>query len=147
MKLILTQEVAGLGGAGDVVDVKPGYGRNYLLPQGLATSWTKGGEKQVTQIKRARTKRAVRDRDHALEVKAALESVPVILAVRAGDEGRLFGSVTVSDIAEAIHVPGVDKRKIILSTPIKQTGRHTANIRLHPDVTADVTIDVRAAKK
>jgi large subunit ribosomal protein L9 len=147
MKLILTQEVSGLGGPGDVVDVKPGYGRNFLLPQGLATPWTRGGEKQVTQIKRARTKRAVRDRDHALEVKAALESAPVVLAARAGGEGRLFGSVTVTDIAEAIHIPGVDKRKIVLSTPIKSVGRHSASIRLHSDVTADVTIDVRAAKK
>ena len=147
MKLILTQEVAGLGGAGDVVDVKPGYGRNFLLPQGLATSWTKGSEKQVTQIKRARTKRAVRDRDHALEVKAALESTPVIISARAGDEGRLFGSVTVGDIADAIHIPGVDKRKIAITTPIKLVGKHQVGIRLHSDVTANVTVDVRASKK
>lgn len=147
MKLILTQEVAGLGGAGDVVDVKPGYGRNYLLPQGLATAWTKGGEKQVTQIKRARLKRAVRDRDHALEVKAALESAPIVISARAGEEGRLFGSITVGDIADAIKVGGVDKRKIVLSAPIKLAGRHTVGIRLHSDVVAEVTVDVRGSKK
>ncbi len=146
MKLILTQEVSGLGAPGDVVDVKPGFGRNYLLPQGLATSWTKGGEKQVTQIKRARGKRAVRDREHALEIKAALESKPVVISARAGGEGRLFGSVTVTDIAEAIHIPGVDKRKIVLGSPIKLVGKHSVSIRLHPEVVADVTLDVRGAK-
>jgi large subunit ribosomal protein L9 len=147
MKLILTQEVSGLGGAGDVVDVKPGYGRNFLLPQGLATAWTKGGEKQVTQIKRARNKRDVRDRDHALEIKAALESSPVVISARAGSEGRLFGSITVSDIAEAIKNAPVDKRKIVLSSPIKLAGKHDISVRLHPEVVAKVVLDVRASKK
>lgn len=148
MKLILTQEVAGLGAAGDVVDVKPGYGRNFLIPQGLASVWSKGGEKQVTQIKRARAKREVRDRDHALEIKAALEAKPVLLNARAGSEGRLFGSVTVSDIADAVSVTGasIDKRKIALTTPIKTTGRHSVVVRLHPEVTADITLDVRGKK-
>ena len=147
MKLILTQEVSGLGGAGDVVDVKPGYGRNFLLPQGLATAWTKGGEKQVTQIKRARGKREVRDREHALEIKAALESAPVVISARAGAEGRLFGSVTVTDIAAAIKNAPVDKRKIVLSSPIKLAGKHDVVVRLHPEVTANVVLDVRASKK
>lgn len=146
MKLILTQEVSGLGAPGDVVDVKPGFGRNYLLPQGLATAWTKGGEKQVTQIKRARGKREVRDREHALEIKAALESAPVVIAARAGSEGRLFGSITVSEIAAAITNTTVDKRKIVLGAPIKLVGKHSVTVRLHPEVSADVTLDVRAAK-
>ena len=146
MKLILTQEVTGLGGAGDVVEVKDGYGRNYLVPQGLATSWTRGGEKQVTQIKRARSKREVRDRDHALEIKATLESAPIVISARAGSEGRLFGSVTVTDIAEAIRVVDVDKRKIVLSAPIKLAGKHTVAVRLLPDVVAEVTLDVRGKK-
>jgi len=146
MKLILTQEVTGLGGAGDVVEVKDGYGRNYLIPQGLATSWTRGGEKQVTQIKRARSKREVRDRDHALEIKATLESAPIVISARAGSEGRLFGSVTVTDIAEAIRVVDVDKRKIVLSAPIKVAGKHSVAVRLLPDVVADVTLDVRGKK-
>jgi len=146
MKLILTQEVTGLGGPGDVVEVKDGYGRNYLVPQGLATSWTRGGEKQVTQIKRARSKREVRDRDHAIEIKATLESAPIVISARAGSEGRLFGSVTVTDIAEAIRVVDVDKRKIVLSAPIKIAGKHTVAVRLLPDVVAEVTLDVRGKK-
>lgn len=146
MKLILTQEVSGLGSAGDVVEVKDGYGRNFLIPQGLATAWTRGGEKQVTQIKRARNKRAVRDHDHALEVKAALESAPVILTARAGDQGRLFGSVTVADVAAAITTATVDKRKVLLAAPIKTTGRHFVKVQLTPEVVADVTLDVRGSK-
>ena len=147
MKLILTQEVSGLGSAGDVVDVKPGFGRNYLVPQGLATAWTRGGEKQVTQIKRARNKRAVRDLDHALEIKAALEASPIVISARAGDEGRLFGSITVGDIAEAIRVVDVDKRKIALTSPIKVAGKHNVTVRLHTDVAATVVLDVRGTKK
>lgn len=147
MKLILTQEVSGLGAPGDVVDVKAGFGRNFLLPQGLATAWTKGGEKQVTQIKRARGKREVRDREHALEIKAALESAPVVISARAGSEGRLFGSITVSEIAAAITNTTVDKRKIVLGAPIKLVGKHSVLVRLHPEVSADVTLDVRAAKQ
>ena len=146
MKLILTQEVSGLGSAGDVVEVKAGYGRNFLIPQGLATAWTRGGEKQVTQIKRARNKRAVRDHDHALEVKDALEATPVVLTARAGDQGRLFGSVTVADIAAAITTAQVDKRKVLLATPIKTTGRHHVKVQLTSDVVADVTLDVRGGK-
>ena len=147
MKLILTQEVNGLGAAGDVVEVKDGYGRNFLMPKGLATAWTRGGEKQVTQIKRARNKRAVRDRDHALEIKAALESSAVVLNARAGEEGRLFGSVTVGDIADAIKSVEVDKRKIVLTAPIKLAGKHSVAVRLHPDVVAQITVDVRGKKK
>lgn len=128
MKLILTQEVSGLGAAGDVVDVKSGFGRNFLVPQGLATQWTRGGEKQVTQIKRARNKRSVRDQDHALEIKAALEAAPIVISARAGSEGRLFGSITVGDIASSIRVVDVDKRKIILAAPIKNAGRHEVTV-------------------
>jgi large subunit ribosomal protein L9 len=146
MKLILTQEVNGLGAAGDVVEVKDGYGRNFLMPKGLGTPWTRGGEKQVTQIKRARNKREVRDRDHALEIKATLESAAVVLTARAGDEGRLFGSVTVGDIAQAIKSVEVDKRKIVLSSPIKLAGKHTVAVRLLSDVVANVVVDVRGKK-
>ena len=146
MKLILTQEVNGLGAAGDVVEVKAGYGRNFLMPRGLATAWTRGGEKQVTQIKRARTKREVRDREHALEIKAALESAAVVLSARSGAEGRLFGSVTISDIAAAIKNVEVDKRKIVLHAPIKLVGKHNVSVRLHPEVVAEVVVDVRGKK-
>ena len=102
MKLILTQEVDGLGAPGDVVEVKDGYGRNYLMPRGLATRWTRGGQKTVDAIVAARTARAVRDSDHADQLKSKLEGGPVDVKVRAGSGGRLFGAVTTTDIASAL---------------------------------------------
>ena len=148
MKLILTQQVAGLGEPGDVVVVKDGYGRNFLVPNRLATAWTKGGEKQVEQIRRARSARDVRDLDSALEIKSQLENGKVRLAVRAGDNGRLFGSVTVGDIVAAIAVKGVqaDKRRVQVGSPIKTLGTYTVTVVVHPQVTATVTLDVVAAK-
>ncbi len=145
MKLILTQEVDGLGGPGDVVDVKPGYGRNYLVPRGEALLWTKGGQKTVDQIKTARGARAVRDRDHAEQVRTALEGAPVDLPVRAGSGGRLFGSVTSGDIAAAVGSASgesIDKRTIVLGNPIRSLGRHTVGVRLHEEVSATVTLNV-----
>ncbi len=145
MKLILTQEVDGLGGAGDIVEVKNGYGRNYLIPRGVATRWTKGGQKQVDSIKAARASRSVRDHDHAAELQAKLQSGPVDLKVRAGAEGRLFGSVTVTDIADALGaVAGedVDKRTIVVTNPIKSLGAHAISVRLHDDVSATVSLNV-----
>jgi len=115
MKLILTQEVAGLGGPGDVVEVKDGYGRNYLVPRGAAIRWTRGGEKQVSSIKRGREVREVRDLGHAGELKTELERLSLKLPVRAGTGGRLFGAVTGTDIVEAVSKaggPSVDKRRI-----------------------------------
>ena len=103
MKLILTQEVTGLGAAGDIVEVKDGYGRNFLIPRGFAIGWTKGGERTVESIKAARSSREVRDLDHAKQIKAQLESTTISVPVRAGEGGRLFGAVTVSDIAGAIN--------------------------------------------
>ena len=106
MKLILTQEVGGLGAPGDIVEVKDGYGRNFLIPRGFAIRWTKGGERTVDSIKAARASREVRDLDHAQEIKAKLEGTTVNLPVRAGEGGRLFGAVTVGDIAGAIAEAG-----------------------------------------
>ena len=145
MKIILTQEVSGLGGPGDIVEVKDGYGRNYLLPQGLAMPWTKGGERQVATIRRARDVRNVRDLGHATEVKARLEGLTVSLATRAGAGGRLFGSVTAADVADAVKQAGgpeIDRRRIELPGPIKTTGTHTVTVKVHPEVTATVTVDV-----
>ena len=102
MKIILTQEVTGLGQPGDVVEVKDGYGRNYLLPRNVAIRWTRGGEKTVESIKKARASRAVRDQDHADEIKGKLEAAPVDVKVKAGTAGRLFGAVTTSEIAGAL---------------------------------------------
>ncbi|MGH3416603.1 MAG: 50S ribosomal protein L9, partial [Actinocrinis sp.] len=102
MKLILTHEVTGLGEPGDVVVVKDGYGRNYLVPRGFALAWSKGAEKQIETIRKARKAREVRDLGHAQEIKSALEGLTVRLSGRAGNSGRLFGAVTVADIAAAV---------------------------------------------
>ncbi len=145
MKIILTQEVGGLGGPGDVVEVKDGYGRNYLLPQGLAMPWTRGGEKQVATIKRARDVREVRDLGQAQEIKGQLEGLLVSLPTRAGAGGRLFGSVTAADVAAAVKSaggPDIDRRRIELPGPIKTTGTHKVSVRVHSDVSATVTVDV-----
>ena len=145
MKLILTQEVTGLGAPGDVVEVKDGYGRNYLVPRGVAIRWTRGAEKTVESIKNARNARSVRDHDHAEEIKTKLESAPVSVQVRAGEGGRLFGAVTVTEIAEALAaVAGedVDKRTIAIAHPIKALGSHEITVRLHEDVAATVSINV-----
>jgi large subunit ribosomal protein L9 len=149
MKLILTSEVSGLGSAGDVVDVKNGFARNYLVPQGFAVQWSKGGEKQIEQIKAARTARELATLEEAQALKAKLESAPVKLTVKAGREGRLFGSVKTDDIADAVAKAGIgsiDKRTIELSAPIKGTGRHEATVRLRTDVVAAITLEVIAAK-
>jgi large subunit ribosomal protein L9 len=144
MKLILTQEVTGLGAPGDVVEVKDGYGRNYLVPRGLAIVWTRGGEKTIESIKKARDSRAVRDADHAAEIKAKLEGSTFQVKVRAGEGGRLFGAVTTADIASAIVDAGaeVDKRTIVVANPIKSLGAHTVTVRLHDDVEAEVSLNV-----
>lgn len=147
MKLILTQEVSGLGAPGDVVTVKDGYGRNYLVPRGYAIGWTKGGEKQVTQIKRARKVREIRDAAHANEVKQALEALVVTVPVKAGDSGRLFGSVTSADIASAVKAAGgpvLEKRSIELAKPIKTTGKHAAKVKVHEGVVATVSLEIVA---
>ncbi|MFJ4920523.1 50S ribosomal protein L9 [Streptomyces sp. NPDC088725] len=148
MKIILTHEVSGLGAAGDVVDVKDGYARNYLVPRGFAIRWTKGGEKDVAQIRRARKIHEIATIEQANEIKARLEGVKVRLAVRSGDAGRLFGSVTPADLASAIKSaggPDVDKRRIELGSPIKTLGAHQVSVRLHPEVAAKLGIEVIAA--
>jgi large subunit ribosomal protein L9 len=144
MKLILTQEVAGLGAPGDVVEVRDGYGRNFLVPRGSAIRWTKGGERTIESIKTARSTREVRDLDHAKQIKATLEGTTVSLPVRAGEGGRLFGAVTVGDIAEAISAAGaeVDKRKIILGNPIKSLGTHQVIVKVADEVDATVNLNV-----
>jgi large subunit ribosomal protein L9 len=144
MKLILTQEVTGLGAPGDVVEVKDGYGRNFLIPRGFGIRWTKGGEKTIESIKAARTSREVRDLDHAKEIKAKLEGSSFDLPVRAGEGGRLFGAVTVTDIASAISEAGatVDKRKIIVGNPIKSLGSHQVTVKVHDEVDATVNLNV-----
>jgi len=148
-KLILTNEVAGLGSAGDVVEVKNGYARNYLIPQGFAVAWSRGGEKQVASIRAARESRAIHAHEDAVALKEALEGAKVRLVVKAGNEGRLFGSVKPADVADAVKAAGlgdVDKRKIHITSPIKAVGDHEATAKLRDDVTAVITLQVVAAK-
>ena len=148
MKIILTQEVSNLGSPGDIVEVKDGYGRNYLLPQGLAIRWTKGGEKQVASIKRARSAREIRDLGHASEVKAQLEGLSVRLSARAGSGGRLFGSVTPTEVQQAVRAAGgpeLDRRRIELPGHIKAVGQYQVQVRLHTDVTAKFALTVVAS--
>ena len=148
MKLILTHEVTGLGAPGDIVEVKDGYGRNFLIPRGFAIRWTKGGERTIDSIKAARGARTVRDLDKAKEIKASLEGSTVDVPVRAGEGGRLFGAVTVSDIAEAINksVGGssdvVDKRKVMVGNPIKSLGSHQVVVKVHDELEATVNLNV-----
>ena len=148
-KLILTSEVTGLGSPGDVVEVKNGYARNYLIPQGFAVAWSRGGEKQIEQIKAARTARELATLEEAQALKAKLESAPIKLKVTAGREGRLFGSVKTGDVADAVEAAGIgslDKRTIELLAPVKAVGRHEATVRLRTDVVATITLEVVAAK-
>lgn len=147
MKLILTAPVDNLGVAGDIVEVKNGYGRNYLVPRGFAITWTKGGEKQIEGIKRARDAREIRGVEHAQEVRQQLEGVQVQVPVRASEDGKLFGSVTPSLIAGAIKKaggPAVDKRAVELGKPIRALGEHTVGIKLHDAVTAHIGVTVVA---
>ena len=147
MKLILTHEVSGLGTPGDVVDVAAGYGRNYLIPRGFAIAWTRGAEKQVDLIKRARSVREIRTLEDAQAAAAQLQRLKVRIKRRAGDSGRLFGSVGPADIAEAVRDSGgpeLDRRRIEVPDPIKTTGSHLVKVRLHPEVSASVTIEVQA---
>ena len=147
MKVILTHEVSSLGTAGDVVDVKDGYARNFLFRRGLATAWTKGGQKQVDSLAKGREVREVKSLEEARSIKGNLESKPVTVPAHAGQSGRLFGAVSTADIAAAVKAaggPDLDKRKIEVPTPIKTTGTHEALVRLHPEVQAKVSLDVVA---
>jgi large subunit ribosomal protein L9 len=147
MKVILTREVSGLGLPGDIVEVADGYGRNYLVPRGAAINWTRGAEKQITQIKRAQDSREIRGLEHAQEIKTRLEGLKVTLNARAGDGGKLFGSVTQADVANAVKAAGgplVDKKRVHLPGHIKTTGPHTVTIELHADVIASVPVTVAA---
>jgi large subunit ribosomal protein L9 len=145
MKLILTGEVDGLGSPGDVVEVRDGYGRNFLVPRGLAIAWTKGGEKQIATIRRARDSREIRDRGTAQEIKNQLERLSVRLPARAGGGGRLFGSVTAADIVSAVKSAGgpqLDRRRLQLGTAIKSVGTHEVTVALHPEVSAKIAVEV-----
>ena len=158
MKIILTTDVPNLGGPGDLVEVKDGYGRNYLLPRGMAIAATRGAEKQVATIRRAQETRQIRDLDHAREVAGVLTGLgPVLLTARAGQKkgaqqdgtpgGKLFGSVTPADIVAAVRSAGgpvLDKRAVDLGGHIKTTGQYDVTVRLHPEVSVTVPVEIAA---
>jgi large subunit ribosomal protein L9 len=148
VKLILTADVPNLGAPGDMVEVKDGYGRNYLLPRKMAIVATRGAEKQVATITRARKSREIRDLGHAKEVAAELGKLDVtVTAKAAGDTGRLFGSVTSSDVVYAVRSAGgplLDRRAVDVSGQIKSVGKHPVTVRLHPEVTTELEIAVVA---
>lgn len=151
MKLILTAEVEHLGAPGDTVEVKDGYGRNYLLPRQLAIVATRGAQKQADDIRRARETKTVRDLEHANELKAAIEALETVsLPMKtASDSGKLFGSVTAGDVVGAIKKaggPNLDKRIIRLpKAHIKSLGSHPVSVDLHPDIDLQITLEVVAA--
>ncbi|GHS85658.1 50S ribosomal protein L9 [Actinomycetota bacterium] len=147
-KLILTHEVTGLGEPGDIVDVKDGYARNFLVPRGLATGWSKGAEKEISAIRRARKAREINTLDEAKATRDSLQSHPVTVTAKSGPSGRLFGAVTTAEIADAVKAAGgtsVDRRKIEIGQPIKATGTYEVQVRLHADVSAKVTVKVVSA--
>jgi large subunit ribosomal protein L9 len=152
MKLILTTEVDHLGTSGDIVDVKDGYGRNFLLPRGMAVVASRGAERQAEEIRRARDAKAVQGLEHARELKTAIEGLGAVeLSVKsAGDSGKLFGSVTGADVVSAIKKaggPNLDKRTVQLpKAHIKSVGTHPVTVRLHPEVNASVSLSVVAGQ-
>lgn len=144
-KLILTHEVTGLGAPGDVIEVKDGYARNYLVPRGLGTRWSKGAEKEIEAIRVARSKRAHATVEAAAAVRDAVQGTRYTVKANAGAGGRLFGTVTTKDIAEAVTAaggPSLDRRKIETKGHIKTTGTHTVVVHLHDEITAKVTLEV-----
>ena len=144
-KLILTQEVTGLGSSGDTVEVKGGYARNYLLPRGLAIKATRGAEKQVESLRRARAAREVASQEEAQALAGRLAGLTVRVPAHAGAGGRLFGRVTTADVAAAVTAAGgpeLDRRRIDLPSTIKTTGEHTITVRVHPEVSTQLTIEV-----
>ncbi|GAB3182845.1 50S ribosomal protein L9 [Nesterenkonia halophila] len=148
-KLILTQEVTGLGAAGDVVDVKDGYARNYLLPQGYAMAWSKGGEKDVERLRAARRAREIETVEEARAAAEKLQSAQVTISVKVGENGRLFGTVGPAHVAQAVESAGlgsIDKRTVEIPQRIKALGEYTATVKLHADVTASLDLQVVAEK-
>jgi large subunit ribosomal protein L9 len=144
IEVILREDIKTLGRAGEMVRVKPGYARNYLLPQGLAYEATEGNKKRVAAESRVRAARDQAERSEAERLASNLSQVSLKLSGKAGEEGKLFGSITSQDIADALEQQGyqIDRRKIELDHPIKTTGTHTVSIRLHPEVHAQLGVSV-----
>jgi large subunit ribosomal protein L9 len=146
MEVILREDIKTLGKAGELVKVKPGYARNFLLPKGLAYEATEGNRKRIMAESKARDARAAEESGEARAMASKLSNVSLNLARKAGEGDRLFGSITAQDLADALAAQGhtIDKRRIELEHPIKTVGQHTVSIRLHPDVTAEIRVMVVA---
>lgn len=144
-KIILTHEVSNLGSAGDVVEVKNGYARNYLFPRGFATPWSKGAERQIESIKTARAARELASLEDAQALAASLTSTTVTVPAKSGAEGRLFGSIKAEQIADAVKAAGlgeIDKRKVEIREQVRTVGTYQATVRLHEDVNANIEFEV-----
>jgi large subunit ribosomal protein L9 len=145
MKIVLTQEVRNIGAPGDVVDVADGYARNFLIPRGFAMRATRGTLKQVDMIRRTREVREIRSLEQAQQIAGKLGTLKIRVQAKAGDGGRLFGQVTTAQIAEAIAKAGgpkIDRKRLQLDAPVKSLGAHRAHLRLHPEVEAEIDIEV-----
>jgi large subunit ribosomal protein L9 len=148
VKIVLREDVDTLGRKGDLLEVADGYARNYLVPRGFALTATKGSQKQADAMRRNRETRERRDREAAQALAAQFEGRTISIKARAGGEGRLFGSVTAADIAEAVQKQTgaeIDRRKLTLDEPLKELGGVDLVVRLHPDVVATVHVEVEAA--
>jgi large subunit ribosomal protein L9 len=148
MKILLTQEVRSIGSPGDVVEVADGYARNYLIPRGFALRATKGTLKQVDTIRRTREVKEIRNLEQAQQIAGQLGALKIRVQAKAGEGGRLFGQVTPAQIAEAIAKAGgpkIDKKRLQLEAPVKSLGAHRAHLRLHPEVDAEIEIEVQRA--
>lgn len=143
-KVILTQTVANLGHSGDVVTVKAGYARNYLIPQGLAFAWSKRAASQIEAMRRARLAKAVATREDAVAVKSAIEGTVVEIAAKVSESGKLFGAVSADQIAKALAPTAAVNAKAISVETIKTTGEFTAIVDLHPEITATFKVKVVA---
>ena len=144
IEVILREDVKSLGNAGDLVRVKPGYARNFLLPKGFAYQATPGNKKRIEAEAKARGIRLAADKVDAEALATQLSEVAITLARKAGEGDRLFGSITAQDIADALAAAGheVDKRKIDLESPVKSVGEHVVPLKLHPEVVADIHLTV-----
>ncbi len=146
MDVILREDIKTLGKAGELVRVKPGYARNYLLPKGLAYEATEGNKARIAGETKARAARLAAERTEAVQLASSLSGLALTITSKAGDEGKLFGSITAQDIADALAKQGrqIDRRRIALEHPIKTVGQHTVAVRLHPEVQAELHVTVAA---
>ena len=144
MKVILKDDVKNVGNMGDIVKVADGYARNYLVPRGLAVEASTKNIKSIEHEKRIIQEKAKKIKSSAQDLSDRISKVTLVMKATAGEEGKLFGSVTTMDIAEALKKEGfeIDKKKISLDEPIKRLGEHTVNVKIHPEITTNVTVQV-----